>query len=269
MTKIPLFWWKGERNFGDLLSPVVVKYITKKEVVHTTDSKKLLAIGSIMHKALPEDIIWGVGYAGFGNIFKDLKVYAVRGPNTREILLKNEIECPEVYGDPAILIKDIYKEYFSTSKEYKYGIIPHFHDYKKTIDSISDSKINVINVLSGIENVIRESTKCEVLFSSSLHGIILGESFNIPTLWVTVGERERDLVEWFYRSNSSQFVDHVDFKFEDYYLSTDRDKQIKVDWTNGINIDSTKKVIKSIESPKFNYKAMIDSFPHEEFNVKE
>ena len=75
-----------------LLSPVVVKYITKKEVVHTTDSKKLLAIGSIMHKALPEDIIWGVGYAGFGNIFKDLKVYAVRGPNTREILLKNETQ---------------------------------------------------------------------------------------------------------------------------------------------------------------------------------
>jgi pyruvyltransferase len=260
MNKIPTYWWKGKNNFGDILSPIVVRNISNKEVYYTAESKKLLAIGSVIQFASPKDIIWGAGYIGAGDISKDLKIYAVRGPKTREILLKNEIECPTVYGDPAILIKDIYKEYFSTLKEYKYGIIPHFRDYKKTVEYINDSKINVIDILSGIENVIVEATKCDILFSSSLHGIILGESYNIPTVWVTMGERET------YFNQFTTDVNKIDFKFVDYYLYTDRDKQVKVDWSNGINISSAKNVIKSIEIPKFNYNALIDSFPHEEFN---
>lgn len=256
MNKIPIYWWKEKNNFGDILSPIVVRNISNKEVFYTTESKKLLAIGSVIQFASPKDVIWGSGYIGVGDIPIDLKIYAVRGPKTREFLLKHEIECPTVYGDPAILIKDIYKEYFSTSKEYKYGIIPHFTHYKKTVEYINDSKINVIDILSGIENVIVEATKCEILFSSSLHGIILGESYNIPTVWVTMGGSS------LYRPDLGG-----DFKFEDYYLSTDREKQIKIDWSNGINIDSVKNVIKTVESPRFDYITLKDSFPHKEFSI--
>ena len=184
-----------------------------------------------------------------GQVSKDLKVYAVRGPKTRKILLNSGIACPEIYGDPGIFLPHIFSSYGNTIKKYKYGIIPHYVDYKKVRQYIKDDKINVINILSSVENVILEANKCERLFSSSLHGIILGESFKIPTAWFTIGGK----------------LGGGDFKFEDYYLSTDRTKQIKVDWSNGINIEYAKNVISSIEKPTFNYADLINSFPHKEF----
>ena len=45
------------------------------------------------------------------------------------------------------------------------------------------------------------------------------------------------------------------------------EKQIKIDWSNGINIDSVKNVIKIVESPRFDYITLKDSFPHKEFSI--
>ena len=56
-------------------------------------------------------IIWGAGVIDDkANLpAKPLKVLAVRGPLSRKYLLKKGIECPEIYGDPAMLMKYIYK----------------------------------------------------------------------------------------------------------------------------------------------------------------
>lgn len=253
MNKISLYWWKGkgERNFGDILSPIVVGAISGREVQHVMGPRKMIAIGSLLQVAQPGDIIWGAGFIGTGIIPSNLKVYAVRGPKTREVILKKGGICPKVYGDPAIFLPYIFGHYANTPKAYKFGIIPHYVDFAKTKSYIKDPAVNVIDILSGVDNVIKEATKCEVLFSSSLHGIILGECFKIPTGWVTMGGA----------------LAGGEFKFEDYYLSTQREKQIKLDWSNGINISSTTELIKSIETPIFDHKALIDSFPHKEFSI--
>ena len=42
---------------------------------------------------------------------------------------------------------------------------------------------HVIDVRSGIENVMREASKCERIISSSLHGIILSDALGIENKW--------------------------------------------------------------------------------------
>jgi pyruvyltransferase len=264
ITKIKnLYWWKGSvrTNFGDILSPIIIKKMFGYDVRHCerNTTNKMLAIGSVLQLAKTGDIVWGTGFIGSGlpkaeefklRPPKHLKVFAVRGPKTREVLLGLNIDCPQIYGDPGILLPKIFSSYLETPKKYNVGIIPHFVDYKKIKSYFkNEKKINIINILDGVEKVLLESTKCEILFSSSLHGIILGESFQIPTGWITVGGK----------------LGGGNFKFEDYYLSTDREKPTKIDWTSGPNIDLSKKILKSVGKPNFNFSALINSFPHKEF----
>ena len=96
-----------------------------------------LIIGSSITKLTNErSIIWGAGAIDDEEPLriKPKKVLAVRGPKTREYLLKNGVECPAVYGDPAMLIKYFY--YPKIQKNYKLG---------PAIRNICDDLINQLN----------------------------------------------------------------------------------------------------------------------------
>ncbi len=246
--QIPLFWWSGEgnKNFGDVVSKDIVEYVSKKKAFLSFGmGEKILAVGSIIHLANNGDSIWGSGYIGTGIIPKNLKVYAVRGPKTRQVLLNSGIECPEVYGDPAILLPKIYKMRNSIKKEYKVGILPHYVDKQKTLSLIKNEKnINFIDVFAHPQKIITEINKCEVVLASSLHGVIVAEAYGVPAARYDVGGP----------------ITGGDFKYEDYYLSTDREPK-KLDWTNGYNLDNSIEFAKRILKPRFESDKLIQSFP--------
>ena len=54
------------------------------------------------------------------------------------------MECPEIYGDPALLYPLFYKP--NVKKEYKYGIIPHFaHQENPWLNKFKDNpQVNII-----------------------------------------------------------------------------------------------------------------------------
>ena len=59
--------------------------------------------GSILMYSLPKDYIWGSGCIIEREVgIPPKKYYAVRGPLTREELIKVGRDCPEVYGDPEV-----------------------------------------------------------------------------------------------------------------------------------------------------------------------
>ncbi len=54
---------------------------------------------------------------------------AVRGPLTRQFLMDMGIDCPKIYGDPALLLPKLFPEFKKSENPTKeYIIIPHHSD---------------------------------------------------------------------------------------------------------------------------------------------
>lgn len=217
-SKLALFGIKP-KNFGDDLNPVLIEKISGKKAVRLDKMPKKshkpchLVVGSILHWADENTLVWGAGFATEGSkvITPPLDIHAVRGPLSRQELIKLGLKCPEVYGDPALLHKRLFN--VSATKKYKLGIIAHYAEAKNVffkewlmtqVNHLDDVKI--ISVADSVDNVIHHINECDYIASSSLHGIIIADSYNIPNVHV----------------NFNGFVPHTQFKFYDYYQSINK-----------------------------------------------
>lgn len=151
-------------------------------------------IGSVFQSIKKEDsVVWGSGIISdqfpISKIPKE--ILAVRGPLSRNHLRSKGIECPEVYGDPALLLPYYYVPKVKT-KRYRLGIIPHYVDYnKEELDKFRECEDVLIIKMSRYNKwteVIDEINSCEMVLSSSLHGIIVAEAYKIPNVWVEIKE---------------------------------------------------------------------------------
>lgn len=204
-NSISLFWWsetrlmkKTKENYGDLLSKYLVQKISGKEVVWVQPKKiawykskmvNYLAVGSIIHHANKHSIIWGSGIIDREQFIAPAKFKAVRGPQTKKYLGNLGYQCPETYGDPALLLPDYF--YPKISRKYMIGIIPHYNDFKEVTDFFKDApEIRVIDLMTeDIEKTTIEILECEQIISSSLHGIIVSHAYGIPAVGVKFSDR--------------------------------------------------------------------------------
>lgn len=189
------------RNWGDDINeilPVLInpsgKVIQRKYSFNIKRKKDILCIGSIITwMTTPRSIIWGSGVQFpdeeilyNGKVIKPKKVLAVRGPLTRKYLLERNIDCPEIYGDPALLLPRYYTS--RIEKKHKIGIIPHFKEKKseQVNDLIQKYGFHFIDIqnFKNWKNLIDEINSCEFILSSSLHGIIIADAYGVPNSWV-------------------------------------------------------------------------------------
>ena len=202
---IPLFYWseikfifKKKENYGDLLSKYLVEKISGKEVkwVHPKkqpwyklDKTNYVTIGSVIHHSSKNSIVWGSGIIDHEQSIEKADFRAVRGPQTRKFLLKLGYDCPEVYGDPALLLPQYYHP--EIQKKYKIGIIPHYHDFIQVSEVYKDDpEILVIDLMTlDVEEVTRQILRCERTISSSLHGIIVSHAYEISSVWVEFSDK--------------------------------------------------------------------------------
>lgn len=214
---IRLYWWQEKRdsrleNYGDLLSKYLVEKISGKWVVSVKHPSigwyrhffnHYLVIGSIISAANKRSIVWGSGIIKKNDNIRNANFVAVRGPKTRERILEAGFNCPEVYGDPGLLLPDYYNP--EINKKYKIGIVPHYVDYEAVDKSLSNQKnVKVINLLTNdVEKTTDEILECEFIFSSSLHGLVIAHTYGIPALWVKFSNK----------------LSGDDIKFYDYFES--------------------------------------------------
>ncbi len=138
------------------------------------------------------------------NVILDIR--AVRGPKTRASLVHAGFTCPEVYGDPAILLSRFYNPKVSTVKG-KVIIIPHHSRFQKYVGKYQ----NVLDTYTNDwQKFVLEIKSAEKVISSSLHGIILAEAYGVPCIWLND-------------------IPDSPFKYEDYYQSTGRNSYPKAD----------------------------------------
>ena len=181
------WWWQDIINFGDWVGPELFVFRTNSlpilAPVYERPSKSTvhLAAGSILTGVRAPDtaVVWGSGVMdGQRNFAQPKEIRAVRGPLTRKRCLDQGYACPEVYGDPGILMSDIYDE-SDASEAADVGIIPHFQDReaaKKHFGMRDDVKI--IDVRRPAGAVVADILSCRTIFSSSLHGLIVSHAFN-------------------------------------------------------------------------------------------
>jgi pyruvyltransferase len=180
---LPCFWSKS-KNWGDALSPYLVGRISGKTVRYDENPYcwKNFVIGSILDRADNYSIIWGSGMISPDALprQKPYAIHAVRGPLTRERLVSAGAQCPEVYGDPALLLPRFFNPV--SQKKWKIGVIPHNYDQQHPWINVvqREDGVKVIDVNSQIEQFVLDLISCECILSSSLHGLICADSYGIP-----------------------------------------------------------------------------------------
>jgi len=205
------------RNWGDAINPALVEFVSSQNVQSVDiDARALLplprdpqadtlyaVVGSIVHHADCQTVIWGAGFQSAGIKPKQPPkgVFAVRGPLTAAELRKQGISCPDVYGDPVLLLPRYYRP--EGRKRYRLGIIPHFSDQAdgKMAQYLGLDDVKIIDIRGGLWSTVNILTECEHIVSTSLHGLILADAYGIPNAWARLGNE----------------IPGGTFKYNDYY----------------------------------------------------
>ncbi|MBN4065381.1 polysaccharide pyruvyl transferase family protein [Desulfocapsa sp. AH-315-G09] len=190
---IRAFWWEGggKPNFGDIITPYLIKKITGKSPRLCNGkcfSEYHIMVGSVMEYANKHAVIWGTGIMNRKqDVKKPKKIYAVRGPISRKRMLELGYECPEIYGDPGLLLPKFYDP--PIDKKYAIGVIPHYVDYEQVKSRIRSDKVLLIDVMNSVETVVDQIKSCKCTVSSSLHGVIVSQAYGIPSVWVQFSDK--------------------------------------------------------------------------------
>lgn len=204
--------WFDRQNVGDAITYDLARHFFTRNItvvpVTPCPYDNLLLVGSGIHKADEHTHICGSGLimahgeGQFALKAKPKAVHAVRGPLTRKYLHEAGIEAPEIYGDPAVLMGDLYP--LDDAPKRHYGLVAHYADAAHpAVAAMAAQGVHLIDVRLPPAKFIRELQACEVLMSSSLHGIILSHVYGRKCSWVRLGDG----------------LIGGDFKFRDYHLS--------------------------------------------------
>lgn len=195
-------------NFGDLLGPLVVNRLLARHGLESAPGLRdctLFSVGSVLHFAHDDDVVWGAGVNGKmpadSYLFRRLDVRAVRGPLTRDFLQSRGIQAPDTYGDPALLLPTLAPELFAAASRNQHAVtvVPNFNDLP-----VYAGESDVLDPRSPLEVCLRQIAGSRLVVGSSLHAIVVAESLGIPARVIASG------------------AEHS-FKYEDYYRGTGRD----------------------------------------------
>lgn len=172
--ELGVYWWRmqnGRENFGDALGPCILNRLGYKVRRVAVDDAELVTCGSILeHLTNPCTAIWGSGMMYSRPLrMKPLDVRAARGSITSDLL---GVDVP--LGDPGLLVSALWKR---SSVRHRIGVVPHYMD-----DRHWPWADLWIDVLRPVDEVIAEIGSCAVIAASSLHGLIVADSFGIPTI---------------------------------------------------------------------------------------
>ncbi len=183
---------KTHNNVGDYLSLVIVQEILKEKNINigktVSKTKHLYGVGSVL-LGYQDATIWGSGFVYDVSKYRSFKleailhkvlhktdIRAVRGPETKRILEKMGLNCPETYGDPAILLPRFYSPDIAEKKPFV--VVPHYTKYDRYKGLWPTASTFVREWKQAVDAICQ----AEFVISSSLHGIIIAEAYGIPAV---------------------------------------------------------------------------------------
>ena len=230
--------WRGirHRNWGDDLNYFFLRELTGRPVVMYHNFKfakwfrlkNYLCIGTMIdakNVVNSKSIIWGSGVSGLERSFVHPDhIISVRGPRTKDFCNRYGVECPDVYGDPALLLSLLYQPpRLQLTPHYRIGLIPNVADMEHpAVAELLQNATGHIKVIDMSryncwKDIIDTICSCDFILSSSLHGLIVSDVYQIPNIWISL--------------TGKAIVGHL--KFLDYFDSVERKivKPIRIDKT--------------------------------------
>jgi pyruvyltransferase len=184
MARVKNYWWRERPNFGDAMSPYLLKRFAGVDSDWSTISHAgLIVTGSILEHVPP---LWDGHILGAGRLYEDsylhlhtntASVWAVRGPLSK-LALPGGVDC--AVGDPGLLADEMV---YVHTRDIPMGIVPHHTDttLAQRPEWYSDKfETLVIDPRQDPLDVIRQIGRCQRIVTSSLHGLITADAFGIP-----------------------------------------------------------------------------------------
>lgn len=215
-ASIKTFWWRQVKltgfrpNFGDQLTPELVETLfgrtcswRRPKSSEMTGAGSTLEMVQLMHA--PRTLkIWGTGFMlsdsateeNYSN--PDYDFFAVRGHLS---LSRIHSDRDVAVGDPGLLSSRVYPR--SEPVPGRIGLVYHWlHKNDPVVRSLArERKIALIDPSRHPRAVVADITACEFVMSTSLHGLIVADSFGIPNAWIEL----------------TGDIGGGAYKFEDYY----------------------------------------------------
>lgn len=257
-----------KNNWGDDLNCYLFKLISNKSLFFLPYSKVGIPqnepcyslIGSIVSfYDLNHKYIYGSGIMNPHCEIRGIpdKIFSVRGPKTREVLRKAGIDCPEKYGDPALLLPMFYQP--SIKKNNKVVIIPNMGSYDDSDEIIQKLAQRCAGEILDLRNyekwtdIIDTIAGASIVISESLHGLIVAETYGIPCVWVEF----------------KKHPDYWNFKYEDFYESIEKYCEKSLKLNDKMDIQEIFSVAKRWRKGNINYKKLLEYYPFEYVLSKE
>lgn len=171
-------------------------------------------VGSIFHHITRDDVaaVWGSGIIDANTAFRRPRaIHAVRGPLTQQRCRKLGIDCPDAYGDPALLMPRLFKP--SPRQASDIALVPHFVDFAlctRLFDGYSG--VRIIDVCRDPETVIADICACRHIAASSLHGLIIAHAYGLPAIRLVMSSNMR--------GDGTKFADYALSLGRDFRLTT-------------------------------------------------
>jgi pyruvyltransferase len=247
---IPLSWAAATgkspfANLGDALSPIIVSALSGQPAIHQhfdAWSTRLACVGTIGHQLKNGTIhLWGTGaskrkpFAAGRSPYRwrntQFHFHALRGPFSAQAFQQQGIEVPARYGEPVWFLPAILPP--APKKRYELGIIVHLSE----LASYSDrsplkpgflryqippdlaEQVRVITTLTqptftALADRIEEITACKRIISTSLHGLVIAEAYQIPCVYFRTKGRG---VAFAPLEDESEYLD---LRIRDFYSGT-------------------------------------------------
>jgi pyruvyltransferase len=206
-------YYTGVKNVGDLANADVIHGVSGFQSYQAREVSRshILGIGSTMSSAVPSSIVWGTGVMhpsfGVGGVQGD-RVFALRGKHTATELKRCGVPFPDCpLGDPAVLLPSLMSIGRADSSSELVGLAPHYTDRNHPFFEAlrdDDSCLDLDVRCGDIAGFLNRMSKCSVVISSSLHGLIFAETLGIPNVWVV----------------ANGAIGGGPFKFEDWFSTT-------------------------------------------------
>lgn len=253
---LPLCYFDGVPNVGDELNIKLVSEISGLTPVKPPSIKffkHLCAVGSVLSSMNSKSVVWGSGLIS-ENAINDVTemgdIRAVRGHLTRQKIEERfNVKLDVPLGDPAILMP-LFVKPIPKQSTYKFGLVLHYVDKHHPVkDVVARLGGKIIDVGLPVDVFVEEITACEKILSSSMHGLILSDAYNLPNQRLILSDK----------------IIGGEFKFRDYYSTTlEPDSQPYImseyvteeDVNNALSTASVKHSILVIDE-------LLNAFPHD------